>query len=91
MVVIPVTRRLQRDMIFHRELQLCQCSVFIIESLDGPRKHVIHTVGPIYSERDRERCAELLASCYKRSLEVAAQNSLAHIVSSTLLTCRTHP
>ncbi len=42
-------------------------------------KHVIHTVGPIY-HRDGERAAELLASAYRRSLEVAAENNV-HSVS----------
>ncbi len=34
-----------------------------------PNRHVIHTVGPIYG-RD-ERSADLLASCYRRCLELA--------------------
>ena len=35
-----------------------------------PSRYVIHTVGPIYHEC-AERCAELLASCYKQSLNLA--------------------
>jgi len=38
-----------------------------------PAKHVIHTVGPVYND-GRHGEPELLASCYRRSLAVAAQN-----------------
>jgi O-acetyl-ADP-ribose deacetylase (regulator of RNase III) len=38
-----------------------------------PAKHVIHTVGPVYNDGLRGE-AELLASCYRRSLEVAVKN-----------------
>jgi len=37
-----------------------------------PSKYVIHTVGPIYHQC-AERCAELLASCYKKSLYLASR------------------
>ena len=40
-----------------------------------PAQHVIHTVGPIYG-RHGGREPELLAACYRRSLELAAQHSL---------------
>jgi O-acetyl-ADP-ribose deacetylase len=36
-------------------------------------RHVIHTVGPVWGGGGRGE-AELLASCYRRSLEVAAEN-----------------
>jgi O-acetyl-ADP-ribose deacetylase (regulator of RNase III) len=42
-----------------------------------PARHVIHTVGPVWHGGDR-REPELLASCYRRSLELA----LAHDVKS---------
>jgi O-acetyl-ADP-ribose deacetylase len=38
-----------------------------------PARHVIHTVGPVWGGGGRGE-DELLASCYRRSLEVAAEN-----------------
>jgi O-acetyl-ADP-ribose deacetylase len=40
--------------------------------LDPPVRHVIHTVGPVW-EGGRYGEADILASCYRRSLEVADQ------------------
>jgi O-acetyl-ADP-ribose deacetylase len=40
-------------------------------------RHVIHTVGPVY--RDAGHSAPLLASCYRRSLEVAVGNGVRTI------------
>ena len=34
--------------------------------------HLLHTVGPIWSEHDPEEAAGLLADCYRNSLDVAA-------------------
>ena len=41
-------------------------------------KHVIHTVGPVYY-RDGKRAPELLASAYRRSLEVASENNVRSV------------
>jgi O-acetyl-ADP-ribose deacetylase (regulator of RNase III) len=41
-------------------------------------RYVIHTVGPIYG-RQNGREAELLASCYERSLKLAAEYKLTSI------------
>jgi O-acetyl-ADP-ribose deacetylase (regulator of RNase III) len=40
-----------------------------------PAKHVIHTVGPVWRDGTRGE-SDTLASCYRRSLEVALQNHL---------------
>jgi O-acetyl-ADP-ribose deacetylase (regulator of RNase III) len=42
-----------------------------------PAGYVIHTVGPIYSGRDRDR--KLLSSCYSNSLKLAVKNSISSI------------
>jgi O-acetyl-ADP-ribose deacetylase (regulator of RNase III) len=49
-------------------------------------KHVIHTVGPIYWREKTERSAELLASAYRRSLEVAAENNVRSIAFPSIST-----
>lgn len=41
-------------------------------------RHVIHTVGPVYAEAGH-RAPALLASCYRRSLEIAVQKGLRTI------------
>ena len=41
-------------------------------------QHVIHTVGPVYQGGDRNE-AELLASCYRRSLDVARENGIKSV------------
>ena len=50
-----------------------------------PAKHVIHTVGPVYSSAGAA-APELLASCYRRSLEVASENGLKSIAFPAIST-----
>jgi O-acetyl-ADP-ribose deacetylase (regulator of RNase III) len=48
-------------------------------------KHVIHTVGPIYHSEGR-RAPELLASCYRRSLELVSGNRLKSVAFPSIST-----
>jgi O-acetyl-ADP-ribose deacetylase (regulator of RNase III) len=48
-------------------------------------RHVIHTVGPIY-RREGKQAPELLASAYRRSLEVASENHLKRIAFPSIST-----
>ena len=48
-------------------------------------KHVIHTVGPIYHSAGR-KAPDLLAACYRRSLEVASQNKLKSVAFPSIST-----
>ena len=50
-----------------------------------PARHVIHTVGPIYG-RHEGRESELLASCYLKSLQLAARHSLTSIAFPAIST-----
>jgi len=40
-------------------------------------RHVIHTVGPVYSGKPRDKT--LLTGCYRNSLQIAADNNLTSI------------
>ncbi|KAL8711823.1 MAG: hypothetical protein Q9220_003767 [cf. Caloplaca sp. 1 TL-2023] len=59
-----------------RTLDGCRTgSAKITSAYDLPSKHVIHAVGPIYlreEQRDPGRATDLLTSCYRTSLELAA-------------------
>ncbi len=48
-------------------------------------RYVIHTVGPVY-RRDGERAPALLASAYRRSLEVASENRLKSVAFPSIST-----
>jgi O-acetyl-ADP-ribose deacetylase (regulator of RNase III) len=48
-------------------------------------KHVIHTVGPIYHSEGK-KAPGLLASCYRRSLELASENRLKSVAFPSIST-----
>jgi O-acetyl-ADP-ribose deacetylase (regulator of RNase III) len=48
-------------------------------------KYVIHTVGPIYHSEGK-KAPELLASCYRRSLELASEKKLKSVAFPSIST-----
>ncbi|KAF9524841.1 hypothetical protein CPB83DRAFT_860569 [Crepidotus variabilis] len=58
----------------------------ITKGYDLPARHIIHTVGPIYSEKDKDEKAEQLASCYETCLEVAIENEVRHVAFCSIST-----
>src|SRR5206468_11403196 len=50
-----------------------------------PAKHVIHAVGPVWQGRGSNE-AELLASCYRTALDLAAANQLTSIAFPAIST-----
>ena len=50
-----------------------------------PARYVLHAVGPVWDGRQRGE-AELLASCYRRCIELAATNGIASIAFPSIST-----
>lgn len=57
----------------------------ITKGYDLPARHVIHTVGPIYSDGSRGE-PELLASAYRSSLHLAEQNDCKSVAFPSIST-----
>ena len=49
-------------------------------------RYVIHTVGPVYGREGPQRAAELLASAYRRSLQVAAARGVRSVAFPSIST-----
>ncbi|CAA7265583.1 unnamed protein product [Cyclocybe aegerita] len=70
-----------------RELNGCSTGESkITKGYNLPARHVIHTVGPVYSTRDKEEKAEQLASCYKTSMQLAVENTIRHVAFPSIST-----
>src|SRR5688572_20420635 len=50
-----------------------------------PVRHVIHAVGPVWNGGDRGE-PDLLASCYRRSIELAAEHACARVAFPAIST-----
>ena len=57
----------------------------ITEGFDLPARYVIHTVGPVWTGGESNE-RELLAGCYRRSLELASQYGLKRIAFPNIST-----
>ena len=70
-----------------RRLGGCQTGdAKITPGFDLPSRHVIHTVGPVWTGGDDQREEALLASCYRRSLHVAMDNGVRSLAFPAIST-----
>ncbi|KAI8980051.1 A1pp-domain-containing protein [Trametes punicea] len=70
-----------------RKLNGCETGdAKITKGYNLPARHVIHTVGPVYSSSNVEVKAQQLASCYRTSLQLAVKHSLKHIALPSIST-----
>lgn len=58
----------------------------ITDAYELPCKKVVHAVGPVYDEQAADECEVDLASCYTKSLQLAAENDCKSIAFSALST-----
>ena len=62
----------------------------ITSAFNLPCRYVLHTVGPIINERVTKEGEELLASCYRSCLELAAENGLESVAFCCISTGEFH-
>ena len=62
----------------------------ITPAFNLPCRYVLHTVGPIISRRVTKEDEELLASCYRSCLELAAENGLESVAFCCISTGEFH-
>ena len=58
-----------------RQGQLPTGQAVITTAGDLPARHVVHTVGPIWGTVTEDEAVELLASCYRSSLDLARERT----------------
>lgn len=61
-------------------------SAKITDGYDLPADKIIHAVGPIYWNKNKDEAARLLTDCYKASLQLAVDNDCRSIAFSALST-----
>ena len=61
-------------------------SAKITDGYELPADKIIHAVGPIYWNKNKDEAARLLAGCYKTSLQLAVENGCKSIAFSALST-----
>ena len=62
----------------------------ITPAFNLPCRYVLHTVGPIVNERVTKEDENLLVSCYRSCLELAAENKLESVVFCCISTGEFH-
>ena len=62
----------------------------ITSAFNLPCRYILHTVGPIVADAPTQRDCELLASCYRACLELAAENDLESIAFCCISTGEFH-
>ena len=62
----------------------------ITSAFNLPCRYVLHTVGPIITDSPTKRDCELLASCYRSCLDLAAENGLNNIAFCCISTGEFH-
>lgn len=60
--------------------------VMITDAGNLPSRHVIHTVGPIWSEHAPDESRRLLGHCYRNSLDLAVVNGCVSIAFPNIST-----
>lgn len=61
-------------------------SAKITDGYELPADKIIHAVGPIYWNKNKDEAAELLAGCYRTSLQLAIDNGCKSIAFSAIST-----
>jgi O-acetyl-ADP-ribose deacetylase (regulator of RNase III) len=61
-------------------------SAKITDGYELPADKIIHAVGPIYWNKNKDEAAELLAGCYRTSLQLAVGNGCKSIAFSAIST-----